>query len=120
MRSCGGYRLTSKYRHTMDREGVRRASRLLEKALSTNSEPEALALVEKAYPILARVINAAEAELAPAPDGRRRERRLVKDRRASRRSDAGTQPRNIPGAAAAYRDAAKPPRRPPGDVDTTA
>ncbi len=106
----------------MDREGVRRAGRLLEKALSTSSEPEALALLEKAYPILARVINDAEAEMPPPPDGRRRERRLLKDRRAGRRQAPApaAAPKTVPGAAAAYREAATPPRRPSGDVDVTA
>ncbi len=108
----------------MDREGVRRANRLLEKALSTSSEPEALALIEKAYPILARVINEAEAEMPPPPDGRRRERRLRKDRRAGRRQapapGPAAAPKTVPGAAAAYREAATPPRRPSGDVDVTA
>lgn len=110
----------------MDREGVRRAGRLLEKALSTDSEPEALALLEKAYPILAQVINAAEAELPPPPGGRRRERRFLKDRRAGRRQAASAgdapvrTPKTVPGARSAYRDATAPPRGSSGDMDLNA
>jgi hypothetical protein len=70
----------------MDRKNMELAANLLAKALRTDFDGEAIALVEKSYSLLAKVITAYDDSLGPAPTGaRRRERRLLRDRRATRR-----------------------------------
>jgi len=76
---------------------------LLAKAESTQWDAEAAALVEKAYQLLAGVINAAGNQPPPASAApRRHERRLRRERRAGRRSGGVTAP--LPGTdpTAAY------------------
>jgi hypothetical protein len=68
----------------MDRKNMELAASLLAKALRTDFDGEAIALVEKSYSLLAKVITAYDDSLGPAPTGaRRRERRLLRDRRAT-------------------------------------
>jgi len=70
----------------MDRKNMELAAHLLAKAQSTDFDPEAIALVEKSYSLLAKVITAFDEATDSAPSGtRRRERRLLRDRRAARR-----------------------------------
>jgi hypothetical protein len=69
----------------MDRSGVEKAAKLLAKAQSTGWNGEGIAFVEKAYQLLAGVINAADHEMGLDPGSpRRRERRLRRERRAGR------------------------------------
>jgi hypothetical protein len=73
----------------MDRSNIEMAARLLGKAQTTDSEAEMIALVEKSYRLLARSINAFDSDQPRAASrARRRERRLVQDRRAARRASA--------------------------------
>jgi hypothetical protein len=67
----------------IDRSNVRMAAKLLAKAQDTPFEAEAAALAEKAYVLLAEFLN--ELEAGEVAGGRRRERRLLHDRRAARR-----------------------------------
>lgn len=70
----------------IDRRNIEMAANLLAKAQSTDFEPEAIALVEKSYVLLAKVITAFDDVAgASAGAGRRRERRHLRDRRAARR-----------------------------------
>jgi hypothetical protein len=70
----------------MDRRNMELAGQLLAKAQRTDFDAEAIALVEKSYALLAKVITAFDDELDPTHSGpRRRERRLLRDRRATRR-----------------------------------
>jgi hypothetical protein len=83
----------------MDRSNLGLAAKLLAKAQDTTFEAEAAALAEKAYVLLAEFLNGLEAG-TPHTGGRKRERRLWHDRRATRwmfgrRSSA---PRANPGA----------------------
>lgn len=74
----------------MDRSELTRASKLLQKAESTSSDHEAVALAAGAYRLLAGAITAydeAHADALP-PGTPRRERRLLPDRRAAQRSEA--------------------------------
>jgi hypothetical protein len=60
---------------------------LLAKAESTDADAEAVALVERSYRLLAEVITQHDLEQGETVFGlRRRERRLLRDRRAERRS----------------------------------
>jgi hypothetical protein len=69
----------------MDRKNIDLAAQLLAKAQRTDFDAEAIALIEKSYSLLAKVITAFD-EADPSHSGpRRRERRLLRDRRASRR-----------------------------------
>jgi hypothetical protein len=69
----------------MDRKNIDLAAHLLAKAQRTDFDAEAIAFVEKSYSLLAKVITAFD-EADPAHTGpRRRERRLLRDRRAARR-----------------------------------
>ena len=80
----------------MDRCGVDKAAKLLAKAQSTEWNGEGLALVEKAYQLLAGVINAADHAAGDDPAGpRRRERRLRRDRRTGRHATHAAAP--LPG-----------------------
>jgi hypothetical protein len=70
----------------IDRSGIKMAARLLAKAESTDSDPEAIALVERSYSLLADTINAYDLVSAQQSGPRRRERRRLFDRRSARRS----------------------------------
>ena len=70
----------------IDRKTLDLAGSLIAKAQRTDFDGEAIALVEKSYSLLAKVITAYDDAAAPAGAGaRRRERRLLRDRRATRR-----------------------------------
>ncbi len=69
----------------MDRSKLRLAAKLLAKAEGTAFDAEAAALAEKAYVLLAELLNALDESGPYAGVGRRRERRLLQDRRAARR-----------------------------------
>lgn len=62
-----------------DRRDVGRAAKLLAKAESTDSHEEAVSLALRAYSLVAGWLNACEGSL---PSPRRRERRLLRDRRS--------------------------------------
>lgn len=62
-----------------DRRDVGRAAKLLAKAESTDSPEEAVALALRAYSLVADWLNTCEGTL---PGLRRRERRLLRDRRS--------------------------------------
>lgn len=81
----------------MDRSGIARAAKLLAKAVSTDSEAEAIALSLRAYSILADNLNAFEAATTPEP--RRRERRRLRDRRAVSRAAEAAAAETVPVAA---------------------
>jgi hypothetical protein len=70
----------------IDRSGIKMALRLLAKAESTDSDPEAIALVERSYSLLADTINAYDLVVAQQSGPRRRERRRIFDRRSARRT----------------------------------
>jgi hypothetical protein len=95
------------------------ASQLLAKAQRTDFDAEAIALVEKSYALLAKVITAFDdeaAQTAAAP--RRRERRLLRDRRATRRFGVfGSSARGVDPALTYRRlaDGARPPAE--GHID---
>jgi hypothetical protein len=70
----------------IDRKTLDLAGSLIAKAQRTDFDGEAIALVEKSYSLLAKVITAYDDAVAPTTTGtRRRERRLLRDRRATRR-----------------------------------
>jgi len=66
----------------LDRATVETVAKLMAKAHSTEYDSEAVALIERSYGLLARVLTDYD---AAAGDGRRRERRLMRDRRKGRR-----------------------------------
>ena len=66
------------------------AVQLLAKARSTDSPEEAAALAERCYRLLASYINTYEAQRAAAGEPRKRERRLLWDRRSGKRPTFGT------------------------------
>jgi hypothetical protein len=70
----------------MDRKSLELAANLLAKARSTDFDVEAVALVEKSYVLLAKVITDFDESADASKSGpRRRERRHLRDRRATRR-----------------------------------
>jgi hypothetical protein len=70
----------------IDRKTLDLAGSLIAKAQRTDYDSEAIALVEKAYSLLAKVITTYDDAVAPPGAGsRRRDRRLIRDRRATRR-----------------------------------
>ena len=72
----------------MNQSKVQTASKLLAKAESTTSEHEAVALVERAYSLLAQVITEYDEAMAAGPVGaRRRERRRMQERRRRSRQE---------------------------------
>jgi hypothetical protein len=84
----------------MGRPNVVTAIKLLTKAQSTTSEPEAIALVERSYGLLAQIINVYDAE--HAGDGpRRRERRRLLERRRRGRADGASVKGQTPAAVRA-------------------
>lgn len=100
----------------IDRKALDLAGSLIAKAQRTDFDGEAIAFVEKSYALLAKVITAYDDAVTPPSAGtRRRERRLLRDRRATRRlsifafSDRKTNP------ADAYRQLDQD-RRPQGDA----
>jgi hypothetical protein len=95
------------------------AAKLLAKARSTDSDAEAVALVEKSYGLLARVITAYDDEQPIGPGGtRRRERRYLRDRRVERRGATFAPTASRVDPVATYRQQAyglRPPAK--GNVD---
>jgi hypothetical protein len=74
----------------MSREMVQTAAKLLAKAQSTTSDHEAIALVERSYRLLAKAINAYDAEHDNGGGSpRRRERRRLQERRRRARAETG-------------------------------
>ena len=78
----------------MERETIALAAKLLVKAQGTTFDGEATALTAKAYRLLAEALNASD-ETAPPGAPRKRERRLLADRRSVPASCAGM-PRRTP------------------------
>jgi len=70
----------------MDHGTLGLANKLLIKAQATNFDAEAAALTQRAYRLLADVLNAYDAEVSSTGTARKRERRHLRDRR----STAGT------------------------------
>ncbi len=106
----------------MDRKNIDLATHLLAKAQRTDFDAEAIALVEKSYALLAKVITAFDEEADPSSNGpRRRERRLLRDRRATRRLGLfGVSGRAV-DPAVTYRQTAEDLRpRNDGHIDFTA
>jgi hypothetical protein len=71
----------------MLRSKVETAAKLLSKAQSTDSQSEAIALVERAYGLLAQTINDYDAQHSGAGPRRRERRRLLERRRRNRAED---------------------------------
>lgn len=69
----------------MAQDQIRRAALLLAKAVSTDSPEEQAALALRSYCLLAEFLNAHE---SASGQPRRRERRLLRDRRARRQGDS--------------------------------
>jgi hypothetical protein len=103
----------------MDRKSLDLAAQLLAKAQRTNFDAEAIALIEKSYSLLAKVITAFDDEVDPTTTAtRRRERRLLRDRRATRRFGVFGGPVRGVDPAVTYRrlaDGARPPAE--GHID---
>jgi hypothetical protein len=98
----------------MDRRALHKAAKLLAKAQETTFDPEAAALAEKAYRLLAEFLNEVERETAPGGASRRRERRHLRDRRSPRRLfGRGSEPRADP--ATTYRRSTDPTDPAPGE-----
>jgi hypothetical protein len=97
----------------IDRKNLEVAASLIAKAQRTDFDGEAIALVEKSYAFLAKVITAYDDAVEPSPSGTRRcERRLLRDRRATRRrAICGTSDRQA-NPAHAYRELDRQPRHP--------
>lgn len=94
----------------MDEVKLQRALKLLIKADRTDYEPEAVALVERSYRLLAQVITEFDERTGyREPTGGRRERRFLFDRRRSRLPDPTKQapPGDAGMALARYRRAAE-------------
>ena len=87
----------------MDRNNLRLAAKLLTKAQNTNFDPEAAALAEKAYRLLAELLNSYEGEAGSAGGARRRERRHLRDRRAQWRVFSWRGPAGGTDPATTYR-----------------
>ncbi|HUO49547.1 MAG TPA: DUF2786 domain-containing protein [Acidimicrobiales bacterium] len=66
----------------LDRATIDQVAKLMAKARSTEYDPEAVALVERAYSLLAQVLS--DYDQVSGAVGRR-ERRLIRDRRRGRR-----------------------------------
>jgi Protein of unknown function (DUF2786) len=88
----------------MDRVKLGKAAKLLAKAESTDFDPEAAALAERAYRLVAEVLNAFDEEANGQGGQPRRERRNLRERRASRKSSRSGGGRfNRSDAANSYR-----------------
>lgn len=80
---------------------VQTAAKLLAKAQSTTSDHEAIALVERSYHLLAKAINAYDAQYDNGGSPRRRERRRLHERRRRARSEErAASPETAPTTAA--------------------
>jgi hypothetical protein len=77
----------------MLRSKVETAAKLLSKAQSTDSHSEAIALVERAYGLLAQTINDYDAQHSGAGSRRRERRRLLERRRRNRAEDGDPSPK---------------------------
>lgn len=87
----------------MERNGLKRAAKLLDKAVSTDSEHEAVALAEHAYRLVARAITEYDIERGETVFGTpRRERRLLADRRGRNAAATAIDPRQADSAGARY------------------
>jgi hypothetical protein len=69
----------------IDRSRVEVVAKLMAKAVSTEHDAETAALVERSYGLLARVLSDYELNGGGAAGARRRERRLIRDRRRAQR-----------------------------------
>jgi len=69
----------------IDRSRVEVVAKLMAKAASTDHDAEVAALVERSYGLLARILSDYELQGAGAAAARRRERRLIRDRRRAQR-----------------------------------
>ena len=67
----------------MEKETIALATKLLVKAQGTNFDAEAAALTSRAYRLLAAELNAYDDKAASAGVARKRERRQLRDRRAT-------------------------------------
>ncbi len=105
----------------LDRSGITTAIRLLAKAESTDSDDEAIALALRSYSLLAQAINTYDLAGGGVPQrARRRERRLLSDRRTAvlTSRDAGAQAPDVSETAAArYTRLGKAGASPEGAVD---
>jgi hypothetical protein len=90
---CGGRILN--LGRTMEKDPLALATRLLVKAQGTTFDAEAAALTGKAYRLLAEALNSYEDRAAPTGAIRKRERRLLRDRRTAPRSADTSGPRRI-------------------------
>jgi hypothetical protein len=77
---------------TMEKERIALATKLLVKAQGTNFDAEAAALTSRAYRLLAAELNAYDDRAASAGVARKRERRQLRDRRATSGSPAPSAP----------------------------
>lgn len=87
----------------MDRSDLRLAAKSLAKAQDTNFDAEAAALAEKAYRLLAQLLNAYEGEAGSTGVARRRERRQLRDRRGQWRVFSWRAPGGGTDPATTYR-----------------
>ena len=110
----------------MDRVKLGKAAKLLAKAESTNFDPESAALSERAYRMVAEVLNAFDEESNSQGAPPRRERRNLRERRASRKiGRSGGGRNNRSDAADSYRlrsdrAAARTNDDPRGQIDLSA
>ena len=110
----------------MDRAELGKAAKLLAKAEVTTFEFEATALAERAYRMVADVLNAVEEEQQARGIMPRRDRRRLHDRRTGRRAERNAVERE-PRADAASNYGLRSRRSslasggsPPGTIDLTA
>ena len=116
-----GYRCRRKIGGRMDRDNLQLAAKLLAKAENTNFDAEAAALAEKAYRLLAELLNAYESETGSTGVARRRERRHLRDRRAQWRVFSWRGPANGTDPATTYRRRAEETGEPgEGEIDLKA
>lgn len=108
----------------MDRNNLGLAAKLLAKAQDTAFDPEAAALAEKAYLLLAEFLNGLEGGDAGVGGTTRRERRRLHDRRIPRRMFGRRPPAANADPAATYRAEDRENREPRdhggGDIDLRA
>jgi len=102
----------------MDQGTLGLANKLLIKAQATNFDAEAAALTERAYRLLADVLNAYDGQAPSAGVARKRERRHLRDRRSKSCAPSPSEPwstTNPTGAHSRHVDWIDLPRR--GQVD---
>jgi hypothetical protein len=85
----------------MEKETIALATKLLVKAQATNFDAEAAALAGRAYRLLAAELNAYDDKAAAAGVARKRERRQLRDRRATSGSSVPSAPRRATERTAA-------------------